>query len=113
MGRKTKKSDRRAASERRKAAASPPLDQGPEEIVPAAEPAAEPEPAPETTVAVAEPAPAQTVAFSLGPAPTINGVAFVSSTSYAASMPVGSVIEYTLSGVDLHPFHNHVNSHRD
>ena len=58
MGRKTKKSERRAASERRKAAASPPLDQGPEEE---AVPAAEPEPAPETTVAVAEPAPAQTV----------------------------------------------------
>ena len=48
---------------------------------------------------------AQTVAFNLGPPPTINGVSYVSSTSYAASMPVGSIIEYSLSGVSGHPFH--------
>ncbi|KAL1519183.1 hypothetical protein AB1Y20_003443 [Prymnesium parvum] len=52
----------------------------------------------------------QTVNFRLGPAPTINGASFVSSTTYAASMPVGNVIQYDLNGVDAHPFHNHVNS---
>ena len=44
------------------------------------------------------------------PAPTINGVTFVSSTSYAATMTVGTVVEYSLRGTNAHPFHNHINS---
>ena len=52
----------------------------------------------------------QTITFDLGPAPTINGVSFTSHDTYAATMPVGQVIEYDLRGVNAHPFHNHINS---
>jgi FtsP/CotA-like multicopper oxidase with cupredoxin domain len=52
----------------------------------------------------------QTVDFSLGPAPRINGNEYSTSTTYLASMEVGTVVEYELDGIDAHPFHNHVNS---
>ena len=48
-------------------------------------------------------------AFDLGPAPRINGEELDTSTSYHYNLPVGNVIEYDLSGISVHPFHNHVN----
>ena len=52
----------------------------------------------------------QTVNWNLGPAPQIDGSEFATSTTYLATFSVGTVVEYALSGIDAHPFHNHVNS---
>ncbi|KAL1511739.1 hypothetical protein AB1Y20_005027 [Prymnesium parvum] len=55
-------------------------------------------------------APNTTVDFTMGPTPYINGAKFESATTYAATMPVGEVIQFDLAGIVLHPFHNHINS---
>jgi FtsP/CotA-like multicopper oxidase with cupredoxin domain len=56
--------------------------------------------------------PAQTVSLNLGPVPNINDASYVSSTTYVATMTVGTVVQYNLGGVNAHPFHNHVNHYQ-
>ncbi|KAL1520610.1 hypothetical protein AB1Y20_022184 [Prymnesium parvum] len=54
--------------------------------------------------------PDKTISFQLGPTPNINGETFHSATHFMDTLPVGKVIQYSLSGLVLHPFHNHINS---
>merc|ERR1740139_216501 len=51
-----------------------------------------------------------TTALSLGPAPQINGNRYADSTTYEASFVVGAIHTLSLSGINAHPFHLHVNS---
>ncbi|KAL1520688.1 hypothetical protein AB1Y20_022257 [Prymnesium parvum] len=54
--------------------------------------------------------PDQTLSIQLGPDTFINGEHYAGPTAYIASMEVGKVIQYDLTGVSTHPFHNHMNS---
>ena len=60
-------------------------------------------------VSLVNAASSSTTAISLGPAPSINGNSFATASTYEASFAVGSVHTLSLSGVNAHPFHLHVN----
>ena len=51
----------------------------------------------------------QTIAIGLGPVPRINGNEWATSTTYDHTMVVGTAVELTLTGVNAHPFHLHIN----
>ena len=60
-------------------------------------------------VSLLDAAPTSTTAIGLGPAPSINGNSFATYNTYEASFAVGAVHTLSLSGIDAHPFHLHVN----
>ena len=64
------------------------------------------------TIGASAPTVSSTTTISLGPAPQISGAEFSSSTTYLASFAVGAVHELSLTGVNAHPFHLHINSYQ-
>jgi FtsP/CotA-like multicopper oxidase with cupredoxin domain len=53
-----------------------------------------------------------TAAITLGPAPDINGAVFESHDTHLLELAPASVHEWTLQGVNAHPFHLHINPYQ-